>query len=80
MDARQRLTHLRDPDNRQFDVEASLVLRYILLDTPAQRVFRQLGVLAADFAKELALAIVDPGTNVDVETALHPVAAEYAYV
>jgi tetratricopeptide (TPR) repeat protein len=69
--ARQCLTQLHDPDDPQLDVEASLTLSYALLDDAAQRVFRQLGVLVADFAMPLALAVVEAPEAVDVAQILH---------
>jgi tetratricopeptide (TPR) repeat protein len=57
-DERQRLAALRDPDDPQLDVEASLALSYAQLDAGTQAVFRQLGVLVADFSVELAQAAV----------------------
>jgi tetratricopeptide (TPR) repeat protein/DNA-binding XRE family transcriptional regulator len=70
-DTRQLLQHLRDPDDRQLDVAASLELSYTLLDGAAQQVFRQLGVIGADFATPLALAVVAASPNVDVAATLH---------
>jgi hypothetical protein len=57
-DQRQRLAHLRDPDDPQLDVEASLALSYAGLEAATQGIFRQLGVFSADFATQLALAVV----------------------
>ena len=69
-DERQRLRALRDPDDGQLDVEASLALSYAQLDEAAQQVFRQLGVLVADFATTLAQAVVDAHEGVEVEATL----------
>jgi tetratricopeptide (TPR) repeat protein/transcriptional regulator with XRE-family HTH domain len=66
----QRLRALRDPDDLQLDVEAALTLSYAQLDDAAQQVFRQLGVLVADFAMELAQAVVEAPEGVAVEEIL----------
>lgn len=70
-DARQRLTALRDPDDPQLDVEASLALSYAQLDPPAQAVFRQLGALAADFTAALGQGVVDVPHDRDITAVLH---------
>jgi tetratricopeptide (TPR) repeat protein/transcriptional regulator with XRE-family HTH domain len=70
-DERQRLALLHDPDDTQLDVAATLALSYAQLDTASQQVFRQIGVLAADFTTSLAMACVAAGTGADVEAALH---------
>jgi tetratricopeptide (TPR) repeat protein/transcriptional regulator with XRE-family HTH domain len=70
-DTRLLLRQLRDPDDRQLDVAASLELSYTLLDPTAQGVFRQLAVLSADFAMPLAHAVVEAPGNLDVEATLH---------
>jgi tetratricopeptide (TPR) repeat protein len=70
-DERQRLRRLRDPDDAQLDVAAALALSYAQLDAATQRVFRQLGVLAASFDTPLAQAIVEPAPGVDVTNMLH---------
>jgi tetratricopeptide (TPR) repeat protein/transcriptional regulator with XRE-family HTH domain len=67
----QRLTQLRDPDDAQLDVAASLMLSYALLDATAQQVFRQLGVLVADFSTEMALALLETPPEVEDEAILH---------
>jgi hypothetical protein len=69
-DRRKRLTQLRDPDDAMFDVEASLTLSHTQLDISTQLIFRQLGVLVADFATELAVAVIDAPAEVYVEAAL----------
>jgi hypothetical protein len=48
---------LRCLEDRVSRVEASLTLSYAQLDSAAKQVFRQLGVLVADFAMERALTI-----------------------
>lgn len=69
-DLRQRLRQLSDPDDPRHDVAASLALSYDLLDAPARRIFRQLGVLAGDF--DLALAAAAAGVaEGEAEPALH---------
>jgi tetratricopeptide (TPR) repeat protein/transcriptional regulator with XRE-family HTH domain len=65
------LTHLCDPEDRQLDVAGSLMLSYVLLEAPAQQVFRQLGVLAADFSSEMALAMIEAAPDIDGEATLH---------
>jgi predicted ATPase len=70
-DERQRLQQLRDPDEPQLDVAASLALSYALLDAPAQQVFRQLGVLVTDFDLPLARAVVEAPPKVDVDATQH---------
>jgi tetratricopeptide (TPR) repeat protein/transcriptional regulator with XRE-family HTH domain len=65
-DEQQRLAQLRDPDDPQLNVAASLALSAARLDEAARRVFRQLGVLVADFGTELALAVVDTPPGVEV--------------
>jgi tetratricopeptide (TPR) repeat protein/transcriptional regulator with XRE-family HTH domain len=67
-DERRRLDLLRDPNDAELDVAATLTQSYTRLDKPAQAVFRQLGVLVADFTLPLARAVVE--TSVDVETTL----------
>jgi tetratricopeptide (TPR) repeat protein len=69
-DARQRLGQLRDPDDGQLDVAATLTLSYTQLDATAQQVFRQLGVMVGDFATELAVAVVEAPAGVMVEAVL----------
>ncbi len=70
-DERQRLTQLRDPDDPQLNVEASLSLSYVQLALPVRQVFRQLGVFVADFSTALASVVVDAPVGEDVETMLH---------
>ena len=69
-DERQRLAALRDPDDPQLDVEASLALSYAQLDVRTQAVFRQLGALTADFTAELAQKVVAPDGE-DVTITMH---------
>jgi tetratricopeptide (TPR) repeat protein len=70
-DERQRLSALRDPDDGQLDVAATLSLSYAQLDALAQIVFRQLGVLVADFALPLAERVVATPSGETVEMLLH---------
>jgi tetratricopeptide (TPR) repeat protein/transcriptional regulator with XRE-family HTH domain len=70
-DEQQRLTHLRDPDDAQLDVEASLVLSYAQLDAGAQQVFRQIGIFVVDFTTPLALAVLEKPPDVEVLDVLH---------
>lgn len=58
-DERQRLTHLRDPDDTQLDVAASLGLSYSSLDDTRQSALRRLGVFAGHFATELAHEVAE---------------------
>ena len=69
-DEQIRLHQLRDPDNPHMDVAATLTLSYAQLDQAAQHVFRQLGVLTADFALPLALAVVEAPDGVDTVATL----------
>jgi tetratricopeptide (TPR) repeat protein/transcriptional regulator with XRE-family HTH domain len=69
-DARQRLAHLCDPDDAGLDVAASLTLSYAQLDVSAQSVFRQLGAFVADFATDLAQAVVEVPAGTDIEPTL----------
>lgn len=69
-DRRQRLARLRDPDDAQLDVAASLSLSYAALDPPTQSVLRQLAVFATDFDIDLAVAVVR-ADGVDIAAALH---------
>jgi tetratricopeptide (TPR) repeat protein/transcriptional regulator with XRE-family HTH domain len=69
-DERQRRLALRDPDDPQLDVEASLALSYAQLDDSAQQVFRQLGVFVADFATTLAHAVVVVSSGSAIEATL----------
>lgn len=57
-DERQRLDHLRDPDNSRLDVEATLNLSYAALDSLTQVRFRRLGVLAADADRDLIAGVL----------------------
>ena len=69
-DRRQRLAQLRDPDDAQLDVAASLSLSVARLDPPTRWVLRQLAVFAADFDNDLAAAVVQAG-DADIAAALH---------
>jgi tetratricopeptide (TPR) repeat protein len=70
-DERQRLTRLRDPDDPELDLAASLTFTYAQLDAAAQTVFRQLGVFAAAFPTALALAVVPAPGGAEVAPELH---------
>jgi tetratricopeptide (TPR) repeat protein len=54
----QRLRHLRDPDDPDLDVAATLALSYAQLSPAQQAVFRQIGLIATDFSTALAQALV----------------------
>ncbi|HEY1016760.1 MAG TPA: tetratricopeptide repeat protein [Herpetosiphonaceae bacterium] len=56
--ADRRLGALRDPDDPQLNVEASLNLSYDALPVSAQAALRQLGALVADFDISLGLALI----------------------
>jgi tetratricopeptide (TPR) repeat protein len=71
MDERQRLAYLRDPDDAELDVAASLALSYAQLDAATQQIFRQIGVMVADFALPMAQAVVAAPEGVDVEATLY---------
>jgi tetratricopeptide (TPR) repeat protein len=58
-DERQRLVHLRDPDDPERDVAATLGLSYAALDQLTQAAFRRLGVLAANADLRLIAAVLD---------------------
>jgi tetratricopeptide (TPR) repeat protein len=70
-DQQQRLSQLRDPDEPQLDVAATLALSYSQLEAATQQVFRHLGVMVTDFSTELAQAVVAVGEGVDVRAILH---------
>ncbi len=70
-DEQRRLALLRDPDDQQLDVEASLRLSYAQLDARTQQVFRLLGVMAGDFPTELVAAVAPPPAAPHVKAALH---------
>jgi len=70
-DEQQWLSQLRDPDEPQLDVAATLTLSYSQLEAAMQQVFRQLGVMATDFATELAQAVVAVPESVDSAAILH---------
>jgi tetratricopeptide (TPR) repeat protein len=69
-DERQRLALLRDEDDGQLDVAATLALSYAQLEREAQQVFRELGVLVADFTADLAQAVVVAPPGVEVAACL----------
>lgn len=58
-DERYRLAQLRDPDDPERDVAATLYLSYVALDQPTQKAFRCLGVLAADADVSLVAAVLE---------------------
>jgi tetratricopeptide (TPR) repeat protein len=55
---RARLAHLRDPDDPDVNVEASLALSYDSLDTPIQSALCQLSAFPASFDRSAAAAVV----------------------
>lgn len=61
----QRLRHLRDPDDPALDVAATLALSYAQLSPAQQSVFRQIGLVVADFSAALAQALVS--NNISAE-------------
>ncbi|GAB4199688.1 MAG: hypothetical protein OHK0022_20120 [Roseiflexaceae bacterium] len=66
-DERRRLVLLRDPDDPERDVEASLQLSYAALDEATQRLFRRLGVLATEADLALIAAVLDlPEAQADI--------------
>ncbi len=67
-DRRQRLASLRDPDDPQLDVAASLELSYSTLDDAGRSVLCLLSVLEGDFTTELAQRVADRD---DAVPALH---------
>ncbi len=56
-DERQRLAALKDPDDPDLDLEASLELSYRLLSQDLQATYRCLGVFSAPFEGEAARAV-----------------------
>ncbi|GAB4215209.1 MAG: hypothetical protein OHK0022_54820 [Roseiflexaceae bacterium] len=58
-DERQRLAHLKDPDDPARDVQANLLLSYAALDARTQAHFRRLGTLAADADLELVATLLE---------------------
>jgi tetratricopeptide (TPR) repeat protein len=57
-DERDRLTHLRDPDNPSLDVAASLNIGYAALAPMAQQALCQASVFPASFDREAARAVI----------------------
>jgi tetratricopeptide (TPR) repeat protein len=55
---RERLSHLRDAEDSELDVEASLNLSYSVLDVQSQNVLQRLSVFRGYFDKNAANAIV----------------------
>ncbi|MBM7845494.1 tetratricopeptide repeat protein [Herpetosiphon giganteus] len=70
-DENQRLQALRDPDDQQLNVEASLALSYAQLSVQQQYFVRQLAVLVADFSSSLGLAMLDLPHNLAAENQLY---------
>ena len=64
---RARLARLRDPDDPDVDVEASLALSYDSLDMDAQDMLSQLSLFSASFDRPAAAAIVTLRDSADVE-------------
>lgn len=62
-DERTRLAQLRDPDNANLDVEASLRLSYDALNGPSKAALCQLSVLTTSFDLDVALTIVSVGAE-----------------
>ncbi len=57
-DEKRKLAALKDPDDPDHDVEASIALSYELLDTESQATLCQLGVFAASFDLAAAGAVL----------------------
>jgi tetratricopeptide (TPR) repeat protein len=62
-DERRRLAQLRDPDDPERDVAATLGMSYATLDPSTQTAFRRLGVLAADADLKLIAAELEQSTE-----------------
>jgi predicted ATPase len=58
-DEHERLIQLRDPDDPELDVEASLQLSYDALDPASQNVLRRLSVFRVSFDLKAAASIVE---------------------
>ncbi len=69
-DERSKLAALRDPDDPELDVEASLKLSYDALEPAAQEVLCQLSVLPASFVLSIAEAVVKTESGVPMEEVL----------
>ncbi len=70
-DETQRLQALRDPDDQQLNVEASLALSYAQLSPQQQYFVRQLAVLVADFSSSLGLAMLELPNSLEAENQLY---------
>ena len=70
-DQSQRLQALRDPDDPQLNVEASLALSYAQLSPEQQYFMRQLAVLVADFSSAIGLAMLELPHNLAAENQLY---------
>ncbi|XSG77678.1 tetratricopeptide repeat protein [Herpetosiphon llansteffanensis] len=70
-DENQRLQALRDPDDQQLNVEASLALSYAQLSAQQQYFLRQLAVLVADFSSSLGLTMLDLPNNLEAENQIY---------
>lgn len=70
-DQNQRLQALRDPDDQQLNVEASLALSYAQLSAQQQYFVRQLAVLVADFSSAMGLAMLELPNNLTAENQLY---------
>lgn len=70
-DQSQRLQALRDPDDPQLNVEASLALSYAQLSPEQQYFVRQLAVLVADFSSAMGLAMLELPHNLAAENQLY---------
>jgi hypothetical protein len=64
-DERTRLAQLRDPDDPELDVEASLQLSYNALDRAAQSTLCQLSVFLTSFTLAAATAVVKVAGDID---------------
>jgi tetratricopeptide (TPR) repeat protein len=69
---RERLTVLRDPDDKDADVESSLRLSYDALDFTAQSVLCQLSVFRAPFDLLAAEAVLQPDMPADPDQCKMP--------
>src|SRR5262249_26116428 len=69
-DERQRLAQLRDPDDPDLDVDASLGLSYVGADTKALLALNPLIILSASFYHARAIAVISLPKDTDKEAAL----------
>ncbi|RRR73445.1 MAG: tetratricopeptide repeat protein [Candidatus Viridilinea halotolerans] len=69
-DEKRRLAALRDPDDHELDVEASLALSYHLLDATLQHTLSHLGVFGASFDLPAVGAVLDGVAQEALETQL----------